>query len=113
MRHELRWILLANHCDPVQGLLRRFLRRRLVANELAAKTRDRDMARIVDWMPRCWAHLNRFLETHHSAQVTIGPRWFLQVPADSTCSQVRDVFIYITRNSSSDRKYFSFQVFCN
>ncbi len=82
------WILLANHVEPVQGLIQRFLRRRLIQSELVAKSRDAALERVVEWIPRCWAHLNKFLETHNSADVTIGPRWFLQVPADSTCSQI-------------------------
>lgn len=83
-----RWILLANHVEPVQGLIQRFLRRRLIQSELLAKSRDVALERVVEWIPRCWAHLNKFLETHNSADVTIGPRWFLQVPADATCSQI-------------------------
>jgi neuron navigator 2 len=88
LQYNLRWILLANHTEPVQGLLSRFLRRRLIESELKSKTRDRELEKVVEWIPRCWAHLNRFLESHNSADVTIGPRWFLLVPADSTCSQV-------------------------
>lgn len=72
----------------MQGLIQRFLRRRLIQSELKARACDRDLERIVEWIPRCWAHLNKFLETHNSADVTIGPRWFLQAPADYTCSQV-------------------------
>ena len=84
----IRWILLANHTEPVQGLLRRFLRRRLIQSELESRSRDRELERIIEWIPRCWQHLNSFLEAHNSADVTVGPRWFLQVPKDSTCSQV-------------------------
>ena len=74
--------------EPVQGLIQRFLRRRLIQSELKAKACDRELERIMEWIPRCWIHLNKFLETHNSADVTIGPRWFLQVPVDATCSQV-------------------------
>ncbi|XP_046655856.1 neuron navigator 2-like isoform X5 [Daphnia pulicaria] len=88
LQFNFRWILLANHAEPVQGLIQRFLRRRLIQSQLLAKSRDGALERVVEWIPRCWAHLNKFLETHNSADVTIGPRWFLQVPADSTCSQI-------------------------
>lgn len=74
--------------EPVQGLLQRFLRRRLIQSELKSKASDQELERIFEWIPRCLAHLNKFLETHNSADVTIGPRWFLQVPVDSICSQV-------------------------
>lgn len=60
----------------------------MIQSELVAKSRDGALERVVEWIPRCWAHLNKFLETHNSADVTIGPRWFLQVPADATCSQI-------------------------
>ena len=61
----IRWILLANHAEPVQGLIQRFLRRRLIQSQLLAKSRDGALERVVDWIPRCWAHLNKFLETHN------------------------------------------------
>lgn len=68
----LRWILLANHMEPVQGLLCRFLRRRLVQSELKARSRNCELGRIIEWIPRCWSHLNKFLETYNSADITIG-----------------------------------------
>lgn len=79
---------MANHMEPVQGLIQRFLRRRLIQSELKNKACDRELEQIIDWIPRCWAHINKFLETHNSTVVTIGPRWFLNMPVDSTCSQV-------------------------
>ncbi|XP_032794996.2 neuron navigator 2 isoform X2 [Daphnia magna] len=88
LQFNFRWILLANHAEPVHGLVQRFLRRRLIQSQLLAKSRDGALERVVEWIPRCWTHLNKFLETHNSADVTIGPRWFLQVPADATCSQI-------------------------
>jgi len=88
LHYNFRWILLSNHTEPVQGLLKRFLRRRLIQSELESRCRDRELERIIEWIPRCWQHLNAFLEAHNSADVTVGPRWFLQVPKDSTCSQV-------------------------
>ena len=79
---------MANHTEPVQGLIKRFLRRRLIQSELKSKSRSRDLERIIEWIPRCWSQFNKFLETHNSTDVTVGPRWFLQVPVDLTCSQI-------------------------
>lgn len=83
-----RWVMLVNHMEPVQGLLQRFLRRRLIQTELSKRSHERDLQRVMDWMPKCWSQLNRFVESHNSADVTIGPRWFLHVPVDLTCSQI-------------------------
>lgn len=33
-----------------------------------------ELVKIIDWIPKVWHHLNRFLEAHSSSDVTIG-RW--------------------------------------
>ena len=33
---------------------------------------DDEMGRIVSWLPKVWNHVNRFLESHCFADVTIG-----------------------------------------
>lgn len=40
--------------------------------EISSRARSLELVRIVDWVPRVWHHLNRFLETHSSSDVTIG-----------------------------------------
>lgn len=70
----IRWVLCANHVEPVKGFLGRFLRRKLIETEIASRTRNMELVRIIDWIPRVWHHLNRFLETHSSSDVTIGKR---------------------------------------
>lgn len=67
-----RWVLCANHMEPVKGFLGRYLSRRLIEAECRAGCRNTDLGRIVDWIPRVWHHLNQFLETHSSPDVTIG-----------------------------------------
>lgn len=67
-----RWVLCANHTEPVKGFLGRYLRRKLMEMEISSRTRSLELVRIVDWVPRVWHHLNRFLETHSSSDVTIG-----------------------------------------
>ena len=58
--------------EPVKGFLGRFLRRRLVEAEVMTSLRNNDLNKIIDWVPKVWLHLNKFLETHSSSDVTIG-----------------------------------------
>lgn len=64
----------ANHMEPVKGFLGRFLRRRLLEVEVQEGLRNNDLNRIFDWIPKVWQHLNKFLETHSSSDVTIGEK---------------------------------------
>ena len=66
-----RFVLCANHME-VKGFLGRFLRRKLVEAEIRTGIRNNDLNRVVDWIPKVWAHLNKALESHSSADVTIG-----------------------------------------
>lgn len=72
--HIFRWVLCANHMEPVKGFLGRYLRRKLLEHELreCGGTRNAEMAAVVEWLPRVWLHLNKFLESHSSSDVTIG-----------------------------------------
>ncbi|XP_017875631.2 protein sickie isoform X2 [Ceratina calcarata] len=90
LHHNFRWVLCANHMEPVKGFLGRYLRRKLLEHELreSGGTRNAEMAAVVEWLPRVWLHLNKFLETHSSSDVTIGPRLFLSCPMEVTGSQV-------------------------
>ncbi|KAL8586948.1 hypothetical protein ACOMHN_062359 [Nucella lapillus] len=88
LHHNFRWVLCANHMEPVKGFLGRFLRRKLVEAEVRTGVRNNDLNRTIDWIPKVWAHINKFLETHSSSDVTIGPRLFLSCPMDMAGSQV-------------------------
>ncbi|XP_057687881.1 neuron navigator 2 isoform X2 [Corythoichthys intestinalis] len=88
LHHNFRWVLCANHTEPVKGFLGRFLRRKLMEMEIGSRTRNAELVKIIDWIPRVWHHLNRFLETHSSSDVTIGPRLFLSCPIDVEGSRV-------------------------
>jgi len=77
--HNFRWVLFTVHAEPVRGLLGRHLLRRRAAE--AADGRgprgdgedpDDELGRVVSWLPRVWNHVNRFLEAHCFADVTIG-----------------------------------------
>ena len=89
LHHNFRWVLCANHMEPVKGFLGRFLRRKLIEEETRSGHRSNDLIRVVDWLPRVWQHLNKFLETHSSSDVTIGPRLFLSCPMEGSAGQVR------------------------
>ncbi|KAI1889580.1 hypothetical protein AGOR_G00164380 [Albula goreensis] len=66
LHHNFRWVLCANHTEPVKGFLGRFLRRKLVETESAAAHGT-------------WSC---------SSDVTIGPRLFLSCPIDVDGSRV-------------------------
>ncbi|XP_066447786.1 neuron navigator 3 isoform X6 [Eleutherodactylus coqui] len=82
LHHNFRWVLYANHMDPVKSFLGRYLRRKLIEMEIEKSLRNNDLVKIIEWIPKAWHHLNGFLETHSSSDVTIGPRLFLSCPMD-------------------------------
>uniref|UniRef100_A0A673UGJ8 AAA+ ATPase domain-containing protein n=1 Tax=Suricata suricatta TaxID=37032 RepID=A0A673UGJ8_SURSU len=88
LHHNFRWVLCANHREPVKGFLGRYLRRKLIEIEIERNIRNNDLVKIIDWIPKTWHHLNSFLETHSSSDVTIGPRLFLPCPMDVEASRV-------------------------
>ncbi|XP_075456308.1 neuron navigator 3 isoform X4 [Ascaphus truei] len=88
LHHNFRWVLCANHTDPVKGFLGRYLRRKLIEIEIEKNMRNNDLIKIIDWIPKAWHHLNSFLETHSSSDVTIGPRLFLSCPMDVDGSKI-------------------------
>lgn len=88
LHHNFRWVLCANHTEPVKGFLGRFLRRKLIETEIDKNMRSNDLIKIIDWIPKTWQHLNTFLEAHSSSDVTIGPRLFLSCPMDADGSRV-------------------------
>jgi len=65
-------VLCANHTEPVKGFLGRYLRRKLIETEIEKNIRNNELIKIIDWIPKTWHHLNSFLETHSSSDVTIG-----------------------------------------
>ncbi|CAI9589153.1 unnamed protein product, partial [Staurois parvus] len=88
LHHNFRWVLCANHTDPVKGFLGRYLRRKLIEMEIEKNVRNNDLIKIIEWIPKAWHHVNGFLETHSSSDVTIGPRLFLSCPMDVDGSKI-------------------------
>lgn len=72
LHHNFRWVLYANHIEPVRSFLGRYLRRLLVANEVTSGGVNADLNKVVEWLPKVWQHVNKFLETHSSCDITIG-----------------------------------------
>ncbi|XP_026725906.1 protein sickie isoform X5 [Trichoplusia ni] len=96
LHHNFRWLLTANHMEPVKGFLARYLRRKLFTLELRLGRREPALAAVLEWLPGVWAALNAFLEAHSSSDVTVGPRLFLACPMDLEASQAwfADVWNY-------------------
>jgi len=73
-----------NHHEPVHGFLGRHLRRRLIAHSHLNSTTTNgaagggptssDLTRVVDWLPRVWQKVNKFLQLISPPQfdITIG-----------------------------------------
>lgn len=40
--------------------------------EISGRVWNVELVKIIDWIPKVWHHLNRFLEAHSSSDVTIG-----------------------------------------
>lgn len=74
--------------EPVKGFLARNVRRSLFELELTTNSFQPYMRAVLMWLPTVWQHINRFLETHSSSNVAIGPRPFLSCPPDFTDAQV-------------------------
>lgn len=72
LHHNFRWVLCANHMEPMKGFLGRHLRRKLVEHECRLGQRNAQLKRIVEWIPEIRNHLNQLLETHSSSEVTLG-----------------------------------------
>ena len=79
MHHNFRWVLYANHIEPVRSFLGRYLRREL-ASATGKSPADvpgpgsglMAVERIVEWLPKVWQRVNRFLESQSTFDVTMG-----------------------------------------
>ncbi|XP_078719837.1 neuron navigator 2-like isoform X4 [Lampetra fluviatilis] len=85
---NVRFVLHGSQVEPVKGFLGRFLRRRLVEAEVDTATRNSNLVKVIEWIPKLWRHLNRFLESHGPGGVSVGPHLFLSCPMDVSESRV-------------------------
>jgi len=84
LHQSFKWVLCANHTEPVSNYLHRFLQRRLIDFEIntSGGGNSNDLQKIVEWMPRLWQHINKYIEQYNSSDLTLGPKIFAAVPLD-------------------------------
>ncbi|KAH9639909.1 hypothetical protein HF086_002823 [Spodoptera exigua] len=75
LHHNFRWLLTANHMEPVKGFLARYLRRKLFTLELRLGRREPALAAVLEWLPGVWSTLNAFLEAHSSSDAWFADVW--------------------------------------
>jgi len=83
VHHNFRWVLYANHIEPVRSFLGRYLRRRL-ASRTGKTPADVPgpgsslmvMERVIEWLPKVWQRINRFLESQSNFDITIGLNYY-------------------------------------
>jgi hypothetical protein len=80
-------VLYANHTEPVRSYLNRHYLRKLKQYETENQV-DQDLRMIVDWIPRLWQHINKYIETYNSTDVTMGPKQFASMPMDVNAAKI-------------------------
>ena len=88
LRCNFRWILFANHIEPVRGYLGRSLRRSLLRLEVDSRTHNPEMYTVLEWVSKSFIMINKFLESHSSQDTSLSPQYFLQCPMEVTASRL-------------------------
>jgi len=88
LRCNFRWILFANHIEPVRGYLGRFLRRKLLAVEVDTRAHNSECYEVIEWISKAFIVINKFLESHCSQDATLSPEHFLSCPMDVVKSRI-------------------------
>ncbi|XP_075676638.1 sickie isoform X4 [Dermatophagoides pteronyssinus] len=90
-RHNFYWIMLSVNSEAVRGYLNRFLRRKLLETEsrlaLNQQKIQPEVIKIIEWIPKVYSHLNKFLENYFGENISIGARLFTSCPIDLNGSQ--------------------------
>lgn len=75
-RHNFHWIMLSVNSEAVRGYLNRFLRRKLLETEsrlaLSQQKIQPEVVQIIEWIPKVYSHLNKFLENYFGENISIG-----------------------------------------
>ncbi|KAL6034546.1 hypothetical protein STEG23_034984, partial [Scotinomys teguina] len=81
VQQHFRWVQLRWDCEPIQGLLQRFLRRKVV-NKLRGQPPSPcdPVCKIVDWVLSVWRQLNSCLARLGTPEALLGPKYFLSCP---------------------------------
>ena len=88
LKCNFRWILFANHIEPVRGFLGRHLRRTLLAQEVETRLHNTEIYQVIEWITKSYMMINKFLESHCSQDATLSPATFLGLPLDLNTSRL-------------------------
>ena len=91
-RLQLAVITLGNDVDVLQGLLGRFLRRKMLNLEVGTRLANLDMPEAIQWLLRIYCNLYIFVKTTSQTQSFLSPSLFMSCPVDST-QQLKTWFI--------------------
>ncbi|XP_073920586.1 cortactin-binding protein 2 isoform X3 [Castor canadensis] len=81
VQQHFRWVQLRWDCEPMQGLLQRFLRRKVVNKFRGQVPSPCDpVCKIVDWALSVWRQLNSCLARLGTPEALLGPKFFLSCP---------------------------------
>ncbi|XP_010620201.1 cortactin-binding protein 2 isoform X2 [Fukomys damarensis] len=81
VQQHFRWVQLRWDCEPMQGLLQRFLRRKVVNKFRGQVPSPSDpTCRLVDWVLCVWRQLNSCLAHLGTPEALLGPKHFLSCP---------------------------------
>ncbi|XP_012976607.1 cortactin-binding protein 2 isoform X2 [Mesocricetus auratus] len=81
VQQHFRWVQLRWDCEPIQGLLQRFLRRKVVNKFRGQPPSPCDpVCKIVGWALSVWRQLNSCLSRLGTPEALLGPKYFLSCP---------------------------------
>ena len=88
LKCNFRWILFANHIEPVRGFLGRCLRQFLLKQEVESRIHNSEMFTVVEWISKSFVTINKFLESHCSQDVSLSPQTYLKCPMELAASRL-------------------------
>lgn len=89
VQQHFRWVQLRWDGEPMQGLLQRFLRRKVVNKFKGQAPSPCDpVCKIVDWALSVWRQLNSCLARLGTPEALLGPKYFLSCPVVPGHAQV-------------------------
>uniref|UniRef100_A0A8I3VWR9 Cortactin-binding protein 2 n=1 Tax=Callithrix jacchus TaxID=9483 RepID=A0A8I3VWR9_CALJA len=89
VQQHFRWVQLRWDGEPMQGLLQRFLRRKVVNKFRGQVPPPCDpVCKIVDWALSVWRQLNSCLSRLGTPEALLGPKYFLSCPVVPGHAQV-------------------------
>lgn len=84
LHQNFKWVLCVNHTEPVKNYLTRFLERRLIDQETRQNNQNKsnELEQMIDWIPKLWLNVNKYIEMYNSIDLCIGPKVFSTIPID-------------------------------